>query len=182
MILKRYAGIGPRVTPEPVLGMMTHISSALAKANWALSSGRGKGADQAFEIGVIGAKGHAEIYLPSIGFNDAPKGQYENLRYIVTDEDGPTYDRIRDIAASHHTQYNSMRPFLKQLMERNVQIILGEEADKPVDMVVYWQSLEGYQDYFGGTNHSLRIASSWGIPSFNLRLDEDLIALEKFVS
>lgn len=172
MTQKLYGGIGPRKTPLTVLPLLTEIASQLAGSQWLLRSGHGKGADQAFGAGApVELK---EIFLPKPGFNDAP--HYDC--YIV----GNDSDKVRHIAAMHHTKYETMRPAYQQLMNRNVNIILGQDADSPVDMVIYWQSPEGAADYFGGTNHSLRIASTWGIPTFNIRLDAELEALVAFVN
>lgn len=172
MIHKKYAGIGPRKTPLTVLPLMTEIASQLAGAQWLLRSGHGKGADQAFGVGApVELK---EIFLPEAGFNDAP--HYDCYKVSITNE------RVARIARMHHDKYDTMRPAYQRLMDRNVNIILGEHADSPVDFVVYWQSEEGAADYFGGTNHSLRIAKTFNIPTFNIRLDDELEALVAFVN
>lgn len=176
MTLKRYSGIGPRKTPPTVLGIMTEIASQLASTQWMLRSGHGAGADQAFGAGAPPAL--KEIFLPEAGFNGAL--HYDH--YKVIDDNHPAAERIHSIAAMHHNKYWNMRPAYQALMNRNVNIILGENADLASDMVVYWQSEEGAADYFGGTNHSIRIAKTFGIPTFNIRLDAELEALVEFVN
>lgn len=178
--LKRYSGIGPRKTPPLVLGMMTEIASQLASSHWMLRSGHGDGADQAFGAGAIPPL--KEIYLPEHGFNGAPSGMEGYGHYKVIDDNHPAAERIHSIAAMHHTKYWNMRSKYQDLMNRNVNIILGEHADLPSDMVVYWQSEDGAADYFGGTNHSIRIAKTFAIPTFNIRLDDELAALVEFVN
>lgn len=173
MTLKLYSGIGPRKTPPTVLAIMTEIASQLASTQWLLRSGHGSGADQAFGAGVSDSS-QKHIYLPFEGYNNA--GPYSHFR-LVNDS-----DRIRRIAGDHHDKYVSMRPAYQRLMDRNVNIILGDDADLPSDMVIYWQSAEGAEDYFGGTNHSIRIAKHFGIPTFNIRLDAELEALVNFVN
>lgn len=172
---KLYSGIGPRKTPYTILPMMTEIASQLASTHWTLRSGHGAGADQAFGAGCI--VGDKEIYIPDVGFNNA--GPYEH--YKVVDHTHEAHERIQSIAAMHHQKYFTMKDKYRALMDRNVNIILGEYADDPVAMVVYWQSEDGANDYFGGTNHSLRIAKTFGIPTFNIRLDDELKALVEFV-
>lgn len=179
-IHKRYSGIGPRKTPPTVLGMMTEIASQLVSSHWMLRSGHGAGADQAFGAGAIPPL--KEIYLPEHGFNGAPSSMEGYGHYKVVDDQHPAHDRIVQIARMHHTRYDSMRPAYQALMQRNVNTILGEHADLPSDMVVYWQSEEGAADYFGGTNHSIRIAKTFAIPTFNIRLDDELAALVEFVN
>ena len=173
MTLKLYCGIGPRKTPPTVLAIMAEIASQLASAHWTLRSGHGAGADQAFGAGVSDSS-QKHIYLPFAGYNNA--GPYSHFR-LVNDN-----DRIRRIAAMHHTKYETMRPAYQRLMDRNVNIILGDDGDLPPEMVIYWQSEEGAEDYFGGTNHSIRIAKTFGIPTFNIRLDAELEALVNFVN
>lgn len=171
-ITKRYGGIGPRKTPLTVLPIMSDIASQLAGSQWLLRSGHGKGADQAFGVGAPTDK--KEIWLPEFGFNNAP--HYDCYRRT------PCTEKVIKIARDHHIKYDIMRPAYQRLMDCNVNIILGEHADSPVDMVIYWQSEEGAADYFGGTNHSLRIAKTYAIPTFNIRLDNELEALAAFVN
>lgn len=180
MTLKLYSGIGPRKTPPTVLAIMTEIASQLASTQWTLRSGHGAGADQAFGAGAIPPL--KEIYLPEHGFNGAPSNIEGYGHYKVIGDDHPAAERIHSIAAMHHNKYWTMRPAYQNLMNRNVNIILGEDADLPSEMVVYWQSEEGAADYFGGTNHSIRIAKTFGIPTFNIRLDAELEALVNFVN
>lgn len=177
MTQKLYCGIGPRLTPVPVLGMMTEIASQLASTQWKLRSGNGRGADQAFGAGVQDSS-LKEIFLPWYGYN--AHGPYPH--YKVPDFTHPRAKLIEAIARKHHTSYDRMKVTYQRLMDRNVNIILGEYADSPVDMVIYWQSEEGAADYFGGTNHSIRIAKSHNIPTFNIRLDDELAALVEFVN
>lgn len=172
-MMKLYSGIGPRVTPPVVLEIMSEIALQLASSQWKLRSGHGTGADQAFGAGVTDST-MKDIYLPWDGYNNA--GPYPHFK-LVNDN-----DRVRNIARMHHTKYDTMRPNYQRLMDRNVNIILGDEADLPSQMVIYWQSEEGAADYFGGTNHSIRIAKTFAIPTFNIRLDDELAALVEFVN
>lgn len=177
MTQRLYSGIGPRLTPVPVLEMMTEIASQLASTQWKLRSGHEAGADQAFGAGVSDTN-LKEIFLPWFGYNNA--GPYPH--YHVLDEQDPNAFHIINVAAVHHRKYLSMKPQYQRLMDRNVRIILGPDGKSPSDMVVYWQSEEGAADYFGGTNHSIRIAKAYDIPTFNIRLDDELAALVEFVN
>ena len=61
---RRYAGIGSRSTPEPVLEHMHQVAHAMAEAGWTLRSGAAQGADSAFETGARSARGPREIWIP----------------------------------------------------------------------------------------------------------------------
>ena len=61
----RYAGIGSRSTPEPVLQIMHRVAHRLSEMGYTLLSGGAGGADSAFEAGCFSKK---EIYLPWPGF------------------------------------------------------------------------------------------------------------------
>ncbi len=168
---KLYSGIGPRSTPTQVLGLLTTLSHDLSSLGWKLRSGKGHGADQAFEAGTS----NKEIWLPCLPFN----GQH------FADDTFKVSSRsaiIRQIAAEHHSHYSTCSDFIQSLFDRNVNIILGDEAADPVSMVIYWHKADNDMWTFGGTNHSLRIAAAYNIPAFNVELEYDRQKLEEFIS
>lgn len=168
----RYAGIGPRATPPDQLRVMGDLAGILAAAGWHLSSGWGAGADQAFGR-------HTPIesqtqWLPWAEFNGADT----KPPFVVV-----AYSRqMGRIAAEHHPYWGNMRSLTRDLMTRNVAILLGQNLDQQVDMVVYWQSEKDEKSLTSGTNHTRRIADSWGIPTFNIRLEAEQTALIEFVA
>lgn len=169
---KLYAGIGPRKTPYEALLGITDLASMLASNQWKLKSGHGKGADQSFEAGHEPSQ--KEIWLPDDGFNGAPAyGHYRRT---------PNSDRVIEIARDHHPGYDRLSTFVQRLFHRNVNIILGENADAPVSFVAYWHFAENDINTFGGTNHSLRIARTFKIPMFNLNIQTELFDLLAMVN
>lgn len=161
-----YAGIGSRKTPKEICLMMTLIARQLTPTGWLLRSGHALGADQAFEKGTA----RKEVHLPWRGYNNAP--------------DGPGYGVIQPtqeisyIAAKYHPAWDHLTIPVRQLMCRNVTIILGEHLDNPAKMVVCWTP---NGQYIGGTSHGMRIADGYDIPIFNLAKPEDQVNLSKFV-
>lgn len=123
--------------------------------NWKLRSGGGKGADQAFERGTR----NSEIFR---GGSNAP-------------------EHIRKIAADHHPRYHYLDRYIQSLFDRNVQIILGLNADDPSACVIYWHEPDNKITNYGGTNHSLRIADTFKIPTFNIEFQDQRDALEEFI-
>ena len=84
---RRYAGIGSRQTPAPVLEQMRSIGAAMAEAGWLLRSGAAQGADSAFEAGAanrtIAARQHPRWNVLGAG---AQKLMVRNVHQILGDD------------------------------------------------------------------------------------------------
>ena len=167
-----YAGIGSRSTPLDFLNVMADIAAQLGTLGWTLRSGHAQGADTAFEQGARQSKGEMEIFLPWQGFNGANNN---NKEYVV-----PVFnDKLVNIAAAHHPNWNRLSNGAKKLHARNVCQILGKNLEEPAKMVICWTQggLKG-----GGTGQAVRIANSYGIPVFDLALNKDCVDLIEFVN
>jgi hypothetical protein len=163
--MKFYAGIGPRKTPEPIQKIMSSIAAQMYASNWTLRSGHAAGADEAFEVGTP----QKQIFLPWEGFRGGrSNGKY--MGHLV-----PSQKQMQ-IAEDHHPAWHRCNNVVRLLLARNVPIILGETLEDPVKCVITWLPPQ----YQGGTSHALRIASTWGIPVFNIHLPEDQKALVAF--
>lgn len=151
----KYAGVGARLTPPPILDQMTAIAVELEHWDFTLVSGGALGADEAFEAGVRSAK-HKEIYLPWKGFNGREDGIFPPEKW--------TYGSIYHYHPNPGAVFNNSKG-AKHLLARNAHQILGKDGSQPVDAVVCWTP--GGEDV-GGTGHALRIARLNGIPVINL--------------
>lgn len=165
--MKFYAGIGPRIMPADVRAVMTDIAKQLVPTGWCLRSGHAVGADLAFEQGAV----NKQIFLPWEGFNGANSNGTDTAVVPVT-------AKTVEIAASHHPGWDNCTDGAKRLLCRNVAIILGEALDDPVTCVITWLPEPKYQ---GGTRHALNIASTYGVPVFDLNQREDQIAMTRFI-
>lgn len=165
--MKYYAGIGPRATPKHVQDIMTDIARQLVPTGWCLRSGHAEGADQAFERGAA----NKQIFIPWERFNGARSNGKDTA--VV-----PYSERCEQIAADHHPNWEFLSQGAQKLMMRNVHIILGERLDDPVECVIYWTPEPNYR---GGTTHALKIASTYGVPTFNLAYRDDQIAMCRFI-
>lgn len=132
-----YAGIGPRATPPRVCAWMTNLAKALVINGYRLRSGGASGADSAFADGDPDAL----ILRP----RDATKAA------IVK-------------AADYHPAWGACNDYVRKLMGRNTQIILGFDLDDYSKFVVTYTDNE----YRGGTAHGLRVARDHDIPVWNL--------------
>lgn len=119
----------------------------LALSGHRFRSGGARGMDTAWEYGVRSACAIDPDTIPC----------------QVLRPDGVIPDHAFRIAREYHDQWYRCKPFVKRLMARNVQIILGEMLQEPA--VLYWMHPAGSR----GTGHSLRIASGHGIPTIPLK-------------
>lgn len=154
---KYYAGIGSRETPDDILKLMTRIAIGLSKKGYTLRSGSAKGADTAFEDGVIAVKGNARLYTA--------KSFIPSWTQVFTDFFHPAPHNLKDYG--------------RLLMCRNAMQILGENGSEPVQFVVCWTK-DGKAT--GGTGQAIRIAEYFKIPVFNLKNEGALEALKEFVN
>lgn len=174
-----YAGIGSRSTPEDVLGMMTNIGQQLADV-WTLRSGFADGADKAFAYGTEQADGKMENYLPWAGFNGAPD---DDDRFIVMSQVANSiWHQAYELSAKYHPNWEACSQAARKMHTRNVFQVLGHDLKTHSHMVVCWTPRGSGS---GGTGQAIRIARAYGIPVFDLALEEhkqklcDYVALQE---
>lgn len=166
-----YAGIGSRLTPQPMLEVMESVGEQLAQSGWLLRSGHADGADMFFERGARKANGKMEIFLPWEGFNRAPAC---DPHFIVPDFNPQTMQ----LAARHHPNWMGLKHGVQKLMARNNCQVLGLNLNSPVKMVICWTD-KGQGS--GGTGQAIRVAKAFGIPVFDLGVKDRWKALVEFV-
>jgi len=152
---KLYCGIGARDTPQDILELMTRVSKGLDRKRYVLRSGGAKGADSAFEAGVVSTR--TEIMLAS-----------DTL---------PVWTDV--FTDFFHPNPSALKDYVRKLMNRNAMQILGRCGSRPVSFVVCWTK-DGKES--GGTGHALRIANYYNIPVFNLKNEGALHELKELVN
>jgi predicted Rossmann-fold nucleotide-binding protein len=157
-----YAGIGARKTNSKYLSYITSLGKYFAQKGYVLRSGGANGADSAFEEGCDLVNGQKEIYLPWCDFNNNKSSLY----------DLPNFQEAFKIAESFHPAWYSQSQAVKKLHTRNSYQVLGSDLQTPSLFVVC------YTDGTGGTMQALRIAKSYNIPVFNLKLEKNLFQTE----
>lgn len=145
--MKCYAGIGSRETPSEVLGWMSWLSGFLSKKGFTLRSGGAKGADSAFEKNAT----RKEIFLPT--------GEIPSWCFVKVQKYLP-----------QGYNWTKMKPYVKNLLARNMMQILGRDGKSPVDFVICWTK-DGKDS--GGTGYALRAAQDHQIPIYNLFNEQD---------
>ena len=150
----KYAGIGARVTPQPVLLEMGNIAMRLALAGYTLRSGAAAGADTAFERGCDLMRGSKVIRCPTL------------------------YGAALAHASRFHPNWSACSEAAQALHARNSLVIMGDKFDDPVSFVVCWTESAAI---IGGTGQALRIAEFHSIPVFNLAANGAANRLWEFV-
>lgn len=135
-----YAGVGSRKTPKEKCEMMTRISSWLETQGLILRSGGASGADKAFEDGV----------------------RSEHMKEIYRATDCQNWARM--LASEYNPAFWTLKPYVQNLIGRNMQIILGKDGDSPVQFVLCWAKSETS----GGTSYGIKCALDNGIEVYNL--------------
>jgi hypothetical protein len=161
---KYYAGIGSRETPEKLSSLIQDIAINLQLKGYKLNSGGAYGADTFFS----NATEFKDIYLPWRNYN--------NKEGIVLS--GDKLIEATDIAAHFHPNWEACKFSVRLLHARNVLIILGADLKTPVKFVICWTK-DGKAS--GGTGLGMRIAQNYLIPIYNLKNEEDLVKLNKFL-
>lgn len=148
-----YAGIGSRKTPDKILEFMTKLARILDSKGYTLRSGGAGGADTAFANGAS----KKEIFRPKHATAEAIK-----------------------IAMEIHPAPQHCNNYVRKLHGRNVQILLGEKLDKPVEFVVCWTP--GGKNT-GGTGLGISLAKRENIKVCNLFKSNDLLKIkERFLN
>ncbi len=150
----KYAGIGARKTPMPVLQRMELLGTLLAARGIELRSGKAKGADTAFEVGARRVNGPM------------------TLRVMSRHEPWLAH------AAKYHPNWEACDFDTQALHARNSGIVMGDKLNDPVNFIVCWTNGGGA---VGGTGQALRIAADIGIPIFNLWFDDAETRLWEFL-
>lgn len=169
-----YAGIGPRKTPPHVLNQMAQIGKILADSGFILSTGAGEGADEAWEEFV--KPNQSRIFLAK------PK---KYRRYAIV----PTVTQEQwDFCNKHfklhrnNLDLSTQNEYIQMLFCRNLNILLGEDLQVPVDFVAYWYDKDYPTGWAGGTGHTVSMAYELEIPCFNIWSQRDQQAMDDFVT
>lgn len=168
-----YAGIGSRQTPPDVLEVMRSLAGRMEQQGWKLRSGGARGADAAFESGVV-APANRAIFLPGRSFNGrvaGPGGYYDSTQL-------PGWQRALETVARYHPAPDRLSPFARSLMARNAMQVMGPSLDRPADLVVAWTPGGAIT---GGTGQALRMAQDLGIEVRNLGNPETLARAQRWL-
>lgn len=171
--MKYYTGIGSRTISPSEYTTLVYIGKTLKGEGWTVRSGGADGSDSAF--GEADPEG--DHFVPWRDF-----AKLKGLHEINVNQFQPKIlERANQIASEYHPIWNSLKPAVQLLHARNVFQILGHNLDNPSKFVVLCadQDKNGVK---GGTGQSVRLARSLNIPCFNIRIEEDLIRIQKWLT
>lgn len=101
-------------------------------------------------------------YLP-----DEKKQWLKNLHPNVEFRVIPQDERYRDVVGKLHPYPEKLQEFAWALHGRNLNIIMGDQLDTPVDAVYYSAPLNKHGEPTGGTAMGVKYAQQCGIPCYN---------------
>lgn len=157
-----FAGIGARVTPKPVLSVMTETGGLLGELGIGLRSGGAIGADSAFHEGAMATAASSEIFLTKPN-PQIPDGIIELdpvfMRIALNYHPAPDYFTKPPPGEEWR------RDGAHKLMARNGCQIFGRDFTNPSNLVICYT--EGGKAG-GGTGQAIRLADSIGIPVIDL--------------
>lgn len=156
---KFYSGVGARKAPKKILEIATEIAQKLSERGFILRSGGAEGMDKAFEKGAL----KKEIYYAS----DATE---ESMA----------------IASQFHPSWDSMKMYGRKLHGRNTFQVLGKSLDNPSDFLLCWTPCGSISHAertrrTGGTGTALSIADHYGVQIFNLKREDHLKEILKWL-
>jgi len=90
------------------------------------------------------------------------KNVHKNVEFRVI----PQGERYREIVSRHHPAPDKLQPFAWGLHGRNLNIVMGDNLDDPVDAVYYSAAHDKHGNPKGGTAMAVKYAKECGIPCF----------------
>ena len=168
--IKKYAGIGARITPSPVLDLMKELGYELGVLGVRLRTGGCNGPDTSFYEGAVESKGPYTVYLPFEGYNG-----FRSTENVIVPSRLSNYTKAREILSKVYVNKNASKVVIA-LHTRNVYQILGRYLDDPVDAVICYTDGGHIK---GGTGVTIKIAGMYDIPVFNLGSVNDIESVKK---
>lgn len=160
----------PGIIDGWLVNIVREIGAAAKDRGWTLRSGGADGMDLLFEYFWTGAK---EIYIPWPGFNNRQPGVHGAV--YVTD---PVVCKAAEaIAKQVHPAWSNLRSGGKTLHTRNVFQVLGESINSPSDVCVYYADVGYTGEVKGGTRTAVELSKLNNVPTFNLKMTQDVIDL-----
>jgi len=161
--LKYYTGVGSRTVPPEIGELMTKIAVKLEELGYTLYSGGAKGSDLAWSAKVK----NKEIFIPWKSFGEGIVPQETEFAHNLLKEIHPAYDRLSQGALKLHL--------------RNVNQVLGADLNTPSKFLICWAKTDKQGSPIGGTRTAWKIAEKYGIPCFNLAVEEDKNRILKLI-
>ena len=168
----KFALVGSRETPDEPYKT---ICKYLAKAGHSMTSGSAPlGADMLAEQAFYEeGNTNCEIFIPWWKF-----GEGHPLRQCHIVPTTNTWNERVAIIKEIHPAFNRLTQGALKLHCRNVNQVLGANLDEPVDAVICWTK---HGSITGGTATAIKVALKYGIPVFNIALENCIVELRNYI-
>jgi len=156
-LYKPYAATGNDGFPPEIEQKFKDLALRLEALGYTARVGGMKGVEEIVEKTV---KKH-ELHLPWRGFNE------KESRFTYNSE------RAFSVARMYHPTFDTMAKGVQAFLAKNARLILGDKLTSPVLFLLCWtedgaDSIRNKTARTGFTGHPIAIASSLGIPVFNM--------------
>lgn len=172
-MIKYYAGIGSRNTPESARGTIRDIVAFLYQEGYTLRSGGAPGADEMFETALKELlpethKQYKEIYVPWYCFNSSTSPLCRVSEEAIA------------FSLQYHPNPSALNLPAQKIMGRNAYQVLGQDLKTKSDFLVCWtengadsHSTQAVLNQSGGTGQAMRIARAHDVKIFNIKSGDD---------
>lgn len=176
---KFYTGVGSRDIDSETYKLLTLVGERMSEKGYVLRSGGSTGADMAFQEGCCKVDPEqTEIWLPDRDFNREKLAhtKFSGSNYAIPTE--TMYDSASDWLYENSIVKNldGKAPKAKNLLRRNLFQVVGniDPLLKPKDclskVVIY--ATDEKKIYSKGTRVAVWSARHFGVPTYNLLLDD----------
>lgn len=174
-----FTGVGSRNITKKEFNNIIWISNHLSSKGYTLRSGKARGADEAFQLGVEKFEtdqafnkeariGYApEIYTPWNNFKTEGLSSFWDIP--LNDIDKDLVDEAKSIASRIHPAWGRCSQAAKKLHTRNVFQVLGRNLNNPSKFLLACSDEDSNGDVKGGTRTAWMIAKENNVPVFNVR-------------
>ncbi len=152
--------------------LMRVIVAKLEGEGYILRAGAAKGADSAFESGLVD-KRNSEIYIPWKGFGGRCDGDAGVVLASNLNNWGVALEMVKEVHPAPHL----LKEWSMALHGRNMYQVLGRDLNTKSSFVILW-SKPTENGVEGGTNTAYQLAKKNGINVYNL-YNEDV--QERFI-
>ena len=166
--MKYVTVIGSRELPHKYAERLIEVIKILNEQGYVIRSGGAKGSDSL--VTKFATSKH--IFVPWIGFSGSVE-EYDVSKFR-------NYQKAREIAAAHHSQWGYLSNGVRKLHTRNVYQVLGMRLDEPSEFIVCYTpdgATHETTNLTGGTGQAIRIAVTYKVPVYNVQNEFSYVAL-----
>lgn len=146
---KYYAAVGDQTCPSRYYDIITKITRYFESDGYVVRTRGSKGFDEVVDESVE----RKELFVPWRGFEGRTTNTYN-----------PSQD-VFDKAAEFHPRWYKLNNRVRRIMASATACVLGPDLKSRSEFVICWTP---DAEQGGGTGQSIRVASYYGIPVFDL--------------